>query len=66
MRRRLKQRLPQIEYEYMVWVEWKEGFVRFIENEIRSRIGIDANHSGKEQPYNRVTFYFGAKTSSGF
>jgi len=30
MRRDLKQRLPQIDYEYMVWVEWKEGFARFV------------------------------------
>lgn len=61
MRRDLKQRLRQIDYEYMVWVEWKEGFARFIENEIRSRIGIEANRSGNEQPYNRVTFYYGGE-----
>jgi hypothetical protein len=45
----------------MVWVEWKEGFARFIENEIRSRYGIEANHSGEEPPYNRVTFYYGGE-----
>ncbi len=32
IRRDLKRRLPQIDYEYMVWVEWKEGLARFIEN----------------------------------
>jgi hypothetical protein len=60
-RQDLKQQLPHIDYEYMVWVEWKEGFARFIENEIRSRYGIGANYSGEGQPYNRVTFYYGGE-----
>ena len=60
-RRSLKQHLSEIDHEYLVWVEWKEGFARFIENEIRSRYGIEANEGGKDAPYNRVTFYFGGE-----
>lgn len=60
-RRWLKQHLPLIDYEYMVWVEWKEGFARFIENEVRSHFGLEANRAGKDQPYDRVAFYFGGE-----
>lgn len=59
VRRGLKGTLSAVDFEYMVWVEWKEGFARYIENEIRARWGIDANQSGKDPPYDRVAFYFG-------
>ncbi len=32
VRRKLRKTLDRIDFEYMVWVEWKEGFVRYIEN----------------------------------
>lgn len=57
----LKQHLSEIDHEYLVWVMWKEGFARFIENEVRSRFGLEANQGGKDAPYNRVAFYFGGE-----
>jgi anion-transporting ArsA/GET3 family ATPase len=51
--------LKQHDYEYMVWQEWKEGLARFIENQIRRRLGLAEYHGGTKQPYNRVVFYAG-------
>jgi len=58
-RSELKRILSKDDFEYMVWQEWKEGFARFIENQIRRRLGIRENHRGKDEPFNRVTFYEG-------
>ena len=55
----LKEVLNSQDYEYMVWQEWKEGFARYIENRINDRLGLPENHSGKEPPFSRVTFYEG-------
>lgn len=57
----LKRGLARDDYEYMVWVEWKEGFARYIENKIRLRYGLEPNSGGREQPYGRVTFYYGGE-----
>ncbi len=62
LRRALRRQLSDTDREYMVWVEWKEGFARYIENEVRSRYGLEANRGGMEQPYNRVAFYYGGET----
>lgn len=58
-RSELKKILSKDDFEYMIWQEWKEGFARFIENQIRRRLGIRENHRGKDEPFNRVTFYEG-------
>jgi hypothetical protein len=59
--RDLKHRLAQDDYEYMVWVEWKEGFARYIENKIRVRYHLAPNLAGRDQPFDRVTFYYGGE-----
>lgn len=59
IRQQLKTLLNEEDYEYMVWQEWKEGFARFIENQINGRLNLPENHGGKEQPFNRVLFYEG-------
>ncbi|MBE0408662.1 MAG: hypothetical protein IBX69_02895 [Anaerolineales bacterium] len=59
IRHKLNAILNPEDYEYMVWQEWKEGFARFIENQIRNRLGLPENHRGREQPFNRVVFYAG-------
>jgi hypothetical protein len=59
--RDMKHRLAQDDYEYMVWVEWKEGFARYIENKIRLRYNLEPNLAGREQPFDRVTFYYGGE-----
>jgi hypothetical protein len=58
-RRDVHQGLDPDDVEYMVWQEWKEGLARFIENRIRSRWGLAANHGGGLPPYDRVAFYEG-------
>ncbi|OGU54201.1 MAG: hypothetical protein A2V66_11615 [Ignavibacteria bacterium RBG_13_36_8] len=62
LRNELKQNLNQDDYDYMTWQEWKEGSARWIENRIRARLGIEENHSGKDVPFNRVTFYEGGSS----
>ncbi len=58
-RSQLKQILSKDDFEYMVWQEWKEGFARFIENQIRVRLGLKENHYGIEKPFHRISFYVG-------
>lgn len=56
-RRKLKECLTTEQVEYMVWQEWKEGFARYIENQVKLSLGITLNHGGREEPYRRTTFY---------
>jgi len=58
-RNQLKQILSKDDFEYMVWQEWKEGFARFIENQIRCRLSLKENHYGIEKPFHRISFYEG-------
>lgn len=58
-RRQLKRGLDADDFEYMVWQEWKEGFARLVENHIRRRLGLEENHGGREEPFERVLFYEG-------
>jgi hypothetical protein len=57
-RSRIKSHLSGIDFEYMLWEEWKEGLARFIENKIRKELGIERNDYGKDAPYDRVAFYY--------
>jgi hypothetical protein len=56
---RLKIRLTPADYEYMVWIEWKEGLARLLENRMQTRLGLPVNRFGENTPYHRVTFYCG-------
>lgn len=58
-RRKLKKTLSTLDYEYMVWVEWKEGFARYLENKIRRTLNLPENHLGRDKPYTRLTLYEG-------
>lgn len=49
--------LKKIDYEYMIWQEWKEGHARFIENLVRDRLGIDKNVNCLHTSFDRVCFY---------
>ena len=49
--------LNKIDFEYMIWQEWKEGFARYIENLIRDRLGINRNTNKLMAPFDRVCFY---------
>ena len=61
IRTELHRLLPQMDYEYMVWQEWKEGFARRTENLMRARLGIRLNQGKNLPPYDRVTFYAGGE-----
>jgi len=63
LHKKMKSILSKDEYSYLTWVEWKEGFARWIENKIRNKFGLKENHAGKDLPFDRVTFYEGG---SGF
>jgi hypothetical protein len=58
-RKELKQVLSPMDYEYMIWQEWKEGFARWIENRLQSSWGLEVNRGGRDQPFDRVVFYAG-------
>jgi hypothetical protein len=59
IRRQLKNMLNPKDYEYMLWQEWKEGFARYIENEMQRRLSLPENLGGSQPPFNRVAFYAG-------
>ena len=55
----LKAYLALHDYEYMIWQEWKEGFARWVENQIKQHLKIPVNTKGTQLPYDRVVFYVG-------
>lgn len=61
IRTELRRLLTQMDYEYMVWQEWKEGFARRTENLMRARLGNRLNQGKNLPPYDRVTFYAGGE-----
>ncbi len=54
----IKGHLNKTDFEYMVWEEWKEGLARYVENKILDKLNISRNNYGKDEPYNRVSFYY--------
>lgn len=64
-RMKLRQHLNPVDYEFMVWQEWKEGFARLIENRLRNTFGLADNAYGSEKPYHRITFYAGGEKLIG-
>jgi hypothetical protein len=59
----MKEHLNQFDFEYMMWQQWKEGFARYIENLIRSRMGLGINDKELKPTFDRVSFYcIGSKT----
>jgi len=55
--RKMKAYLQKIEFEYMTWQEWKEGYARYVENLIRKELGLQMNNNMLTQPFGRVHFY---------
>ncbi|MCL1846041.1 MAG: hypothetical protein FWF77_09070 [Defluviitaleaceae bacterium] len=53
----MKARLKTTDYEYLVWQEWKEGFARYIENLIRTKMKMSPNKTELIRPFDRVGFY---------
>jgi len=57
----LRETLNALDYEYLVWQEWKEGFARLIENRLRNELELTENRGGIDPPFTRVTFYEGGE-----
>ncbi len=53
----MKNHLNQIDFEYMVWQEFIEGFARYNENLIREKLQVKLNSNKLEKPFSRVIFY---------
>ena len=54
----LKDSLKSNEYQYLTWVEWKEGSARWIENLVREKLNIEENSGGNTENFDRVSFYY--------
>lgn len=54
-------KLTEEQKQYVIWQEWKEGFARFIENELRMYFRTENNDYGWEQDFSRITFYAGGE-----
>lgn len=57
-RLKIKNHLSKIDFEYLLWQEWKEGLARYVENKVRNQLGITANNYGSDTSYNRAAFYY--------
>ncbi|MEA3265621.1 MAG: hypothetical protein U9P42_01580 [Candidatus Fermentibacteria bacterium] len=58
-RLKLAELLPEKDYEYIIWQEWKEGFARLVENRIRVKLGLPAIQYKPERQIDRRNFYQG-------
>ncbi len=56
-RSQLAQALSPGDFEYLVWEEWKEGFARYLENEVRGRAGLPEIRSPIGKSFGRRAFY---------
>ena len=61
-RNALKESVSPLDFQYMVWQEWKEGFALFLENRIREQLQLERNMTGRRKPYNRTVFYAGGES----
>jgi hypothetical protein len=55
----LREVLNVQDFEYMLWVEWKEGFARYIENKVLRKLELEPRRGKDQPPFDRVTFYEG-------
>lgn len=60
-RKALQQMLSPFDYQYMIWQQWKEGFALFIENKLRSLLGLEKNLVGRSGTFSRLAFYSGGE-----
>ena len=56
---KLRNLLLPLDFEYLTWQEWKEGFARLIENRLQWQFNLLENHYGRQKPYHRITLYEG-------
>jgi hypothetical protein len=61
IRSELRRVLEPMDFEYMLWQEWKEGLARYFENLIRHELELPLASSRSTPPFDRVTFYAGGE-----
>ncbi|MCK5842837.1 MAG: hypothetical protein KAH31_11745 [Candidatus Sabulitectum sp.] len=55
----LSKKLESFDYEYMIWQIWKEGFARYIENQILRMNAMEENNNGSDpESPDRISLYF--------
>lgn len=54
----MKTYLSNIDYEYLIWQEFKEGYARFVENNIRAFLDLELNSTTPQAPFKRSVFYW--------
>lgn len=65
-RHKLKEVLEPMDFEYMVWQEWKEGFARHLENRARAHLGWHTKPRRVSPPFDRTSFYAGGDAYTQF
>ncbi|MBN1971355.1 MAG: hypothetical protein JXR48_17810 [Candidatus Delongbacteria bacterium] len=53
----IKNCVSALDYEYMIWQEWKEGYARYIENCIRNYLNVNQNTLSNFDNFDRTVFY---------
>ena len=56
-RNSMKTYLLKMDYEYMIWQIWKGGFIRYVENLIKRKLGLQLNTNILKLPFDREHFY---------
>ncbi|MDI6402845.1 hypothetical protein QLX67_12630, partial [Balneolaceae bacterium ANBcel3] len=54
LRESIREVLDDVDYQYMIWQEWKEGMALFFENRIRARMQLPENRVGRSKPFDRT------------
>lgn len=57
MRRLIKSKISASDWDYLIWLEWKEGLARYSENKLRGMLNLPPNLRGVSTPFSRVSFY---------
>ncbi|EQB88592.1 hypothetical protein J2Z44_003586 [Clostridium punense] len=53
----MKDYLKDVDYEYMIWQQYKEGFARYVENLVRKKFLVESNSLEVTLPLSRECFY---------
>lgn len=56
-RQNLKDLLTKMQYEYLVWQEWKEGLAKYVEKLIKNHLNIKIHNSNYLTPCEKTCFF---------
>lgn len=60
-RRLLFSKLNKDQRDYLMWQEWKEGYARYTENQLREFFQVRKNAFGRNEKLSRISFYVGGE-----